>query len=156
VDGRLSCIEYSDLPERLREARDARGQLVFGAGNIALHLLDLDFVESITRGGMHLPWHVARKEVAVIDEHGRPTRVQAFKFETFVFDALALAQRTLILEVDRSLEFAPVKNARGEDSPLTARAALCQLYAGWVRAAGLPLPPADEHGLLPVEVDPCL
>jgi UDP-N-acetylglucosamine/UDP-N-acetylgalactosamine diphosphorylase len=156
VDGKLSCIEYSDMPADLREARDERGALLFGAGNIALHALDLAFVDTLTRGGLRLPWHVARKTMTALDASGVLRAHQGFKFETFVFDALALAERTVTLEVDRKLEFSPVKNATGEDSPLSARTDLCRLFSGWVASAGLPLPPPDEHGLHPVEIDPVL
>ncbi|MBK7877527.1 MAG: UTP--glucose-1-phosphate uridylyltransferase [Planctomycetes bacterium] len=156
ADGKLTCIEYSDLPNDLREARDARGELVFGDGNIALHAIDLEFVDALTARGFKLPWHLARKKMSVLDEHGRPAQREGFKFETFVFDALSLARASATLEVDRREEFSPVKNAEGQDSPATARADLCRLHAGWVRAAGLPLPPPDAHGLHPVEVDPCL
>jgi UDP-N-acetylglucosamine/UDP-N-acetylgalactosamine diphosphorylase len=154
VDGKLSCIEYSDLPADLREARDDEGELVFGAGNIALHVIERAFVEELTRGGLRLPWHVARKSVEALGEDGRKTSRKAFKFETFVFDALAFARNTVTLEVDRALEFAPVKNATGEDSPESARAAQCALYERWVRRAGLPLPPRDADGHHPIEVDP--
>jgi UDP-N-acetylglucosamine/UDP-N-acetylgalactosamine diphosphorylase len=156
VDGKLSCIEYSDLPEDLREARDDSGELVFGAGNIALHAIERAFVEELTRGGLRLPWHVARKSVDALDDSGRRTSRPAFKFETFVFDALAFAARSVTLEVDRAVEFSPVKNAQGEDSPATARAAQCDLYSAWVRRAGLPLPPRGADGHHPVEVDPVL
>src|SRR5205814_2332202 len=56
VDGKLSCIEYSDLPRELHEGRDAAGELLYGAGNIAMHVLDLEFVRELTRGGLQLPW----------------------------------------------------------------------------------------------------
>jgi len=156
VSGRLACIEYSDLPSHLREARDPAGNLVFGAGNVAMHALDLDFVERVTRGGLKLPWHLARKQVAALDEAGRPGTRPGIKFESFVFDALGLAERSVTLEVRRSEEFSPVKNATGEDSPATARADLCRLHASWVEAAGLPLPAPGADGLRPVEVDPLL
>jgi UDP-N-acetylglucosamine/UDP-N-acetylgalactosamine diphosphorylase len=156
VDGKLSCIEYSDLPEKLRETRDGAGELMFGAGNIALHVIDRAFVEELTRGGLRLPWHVARKSVEALDDSGARASRRAFKFETFVFDALAFAARSVTLEADRAAEFCPVKNAEGEDSPLTARAAQCDLHSGWVRRAGLPLPPPDAGGHHPVEVDPVL
>ena len=39
-----------------------------------------------------------------------------YKAETFVFDALPLAQNPLVVEVNRGEEFAPVKNAHGTDS----------------------------------------
>ena len=40
----------------------------------------------------------------------------ALKAETFVFDALPLAENPLVLEIERSEEFAPIKNASGSDS----------------------------------------
>ncbi len=156
VDGKLSCIEYSDLPSGLREARDPSGELVFGAGNIALHAIDRTFVEELTRDGLSLPWHVARKSVEALGADGRRGKRTALKFETFVFDALSFAQRSVTLEVDRAAEFAPVKNATGEDSPESARAAQCALHERWVRSAGLALPPRHAQGHHPVEVDPVL
>jgi UDP-N-acetylglucosamine/UDP-N-acetylgalactosamine diphosphorylase len=156
VGGKLSCIEYSDLPAELREARHPAGHLLYGAGNVAMHALDLAFVEELTRGGLALPWHLARKEVAALDERGHTVKRAGIKFEAFVFDALGFAERSVTLEVDRAVEFSPVKNARGEDSPATARADLCRLFGSWVEAAGLPLPPAGADGIRPVEVDPLL
>ena len=73
ADGRLGCIEYSDLPGPLREQRDAAGELVFRAGNIAVHALERAFVEELTRGGLQLPWHVARKRMPVLGDDSRPT-----------------------------------------------------------------------------------
>ncbi len=155
VDGRMGCIEYSDLPEELRGARTPTGELLFNAGNIALHAIERAFVEELTRGGLQLPWHLARKSVRVVDEHGKPTEVAGTKFETFVFDALGRTETSVTLEVERSHEFSPVKNAEGEDSPQTSQRDLCRLFAGWARAAGAPLPPPDpELGEPRVEVDP--
>lgn len=155
VDGRTSCIEYSDLPAALREARDARGELLYGAGNIAMHVLDVGFVESLTTGGLKLPWHVARKSMTVW-ERGHTTQKQGAKFETFVFDALPLSPSSVTLEVARTHEFSPVKNASGEDSPATCRADLCRLHTEWARARGLALPPPTPEGYHPVEIDPAL
>lgn len=155
VDGRMGCIEYSDLAAELREARNADGSLRFRAGNIAIHLLGLDFVESLFHEGLELPWHVARKAMDVHTPEG-PARVMGAKFETFVFDALGRSTSSITLEVDRALEFSPVKNRDGADSPATARRDLCRLHASWVRAAGLPLPTATVEGQPAVEVDPRL
>ena len=83
-----------------------------------------------------------------------PARVRGAKFETFVFDALGRSDASVTLEVDRALEFSPVKNREGEDSPATARRDLCRLHSGWVRSAGLPLPDAKVEGHPAVEVDP--
>ncbi|HED64247.1 MAG TPA: UDPGP type 1 family protein [Planctomycetes bacterium] len=154
IDGKLGCIEYSDLPAEAREARDETGRLRFRAGNIAMHVFSLPFLEEVTQGELELPWHVANKRMACVDEGGRPIDVDGVKFETFVFDALAHARRSVTLEVDRAFEFSPVKNREGEDSPATARADLCRLFADWVRAAGRDLPAPGPDGLHPVEVDP--
>jgi UDP-N-acetylglucosamine/UDP-N-acetylgalactosamine diphosphorylase len=75
--------------------------------------------------------------------------MEGFKFETFVFDALGHSPRSVTLEVDRGLEFSPVKNAEGDDSPATTRRDMTGMFAGWVSAAGGKLP---DSGM--VEVDP--
>jgi UDP-N-acetylglucosamine/UDP-N-acetylgalactosamine diphosphorylase len=154
VDGQLACIEYSDLPPQQREAREASGELRFRAGNIAVHALALDFVEEVTRGGLELPWHLARKKMRVVDADGRESERAGVKFETFIFDALARSPASVVLEVERAEEFSPVKNKSGEDSPDSCRADLCRMFAAWVKAAGLPLPPEDDRGIHPLEVDP--
>ena len=155
IDGRMGCIEYSDLPAELRDAREEHGRLRFDAGNIAMHALALEFVERLTRGALALPWHVAVKKMTVW-EGGRMVEKQGAKFETFVFDALALAERGVVLEVERAHEFSPVKNASGDDSPATTRADLLRLHGAWARAAGQRLPEAGPDGLHAIEVDPLL
>ncbi|MEM7307835.1 MAG: UDPGP type 1 family protein [Planctomycetota bacterium] len=154
IDGRMGCIEYSDLPEALREQRDADGELTFRAGNIAVHVLSADFVAGLTSEKLDLPWHLARKKMRVLDEGGDLVERFGTKFETFVFDALGQSPTSVTLEVERGLEFSPVKNAEGEDSPATCRADLCRLFSGWAAEAGHALPPTDPQGLHPVEVSP--
>lgn len=46
----------------------------------------------------------------------RPNPPNALKAETFLFDALPLAQNPLVMEIERGEEFAPIKNAQGLDS----------------------------------------
>ncbi len=154
IDGRMGCIEYSDLPESLREAKGEDGQLSFRAGNIAVHVLRREFAERVSSGSLELPWHVAKKTMKVVDEDGESVERTGFKFETFVFDALAESPVSVTLEVDRSQEFSPIKNRVGEDSPETSRADLSKLFSDWVTAAGLVLPDPGEGGEVRVEVDP--
>jgi UDP-N-acetylglucosamine/UDP-N-acetylgalactosamine diphosphorylase len=151
VDGRVAVVEYSDLSQELAAELDEQGRLRFRAGNIAIHMLGVDFVRRITEGGLELPVHRAEKVVPFIDEAGelvRPEAPNAIKMETFVFDALPLARCAVTQEVRREDEFAPVKNAQGPDSPATARAALADQARRWGAAAGLALPEG------PVEVGP--
>ncbi|MCP3919225.1 MAG: UDPGP type 1 family protein [bacterium] len=148
VDGKLGCIEYSDLPDDLRHAQTDDGKLLFRAGNIAAHVLERSFVEELTRGELRLPWHLARKEMPMLNEAGTIEKRPGVKFETFVFDALGYAQRSVVLEIDRALEFSPVKNADGADSPASCRADLTRLFRTWQAVAGVPV---SEHA---VEVAP--
>ena len=124
IDGRPGVVEYSDLDDGLREARDARGGLRFSQGSIAIHLLRVGF---LAREGLDLPLHLARKRVRALipTPDGADTEDrEAVKFEMFIFDAIPLADRALFFEVDRAEEFAPLKNREGTDSDrdLPARA----------------------------------
>jgi UDP-N-acetylglucosamine/UDP-N-acetylgalactosamine diphosphorylase len=157
VDGRCSIIEYSDLPESMARQTDAEGRPLFWAGNPAIHLFDVAFLTHVT-GAAALPWHLARKKVPHVDEQGRavtPATENALKFERFIFDVLPLAERWTVLETERAREFAPVKNATGEDSPQTARQALSDLAGAWAGAAGLEVPrDKGGHVSVPLEVSP--
>lgn len=146
----LECVEYSDLPRELQEARAPDGGLQFRAGNVAMHAIALDFAAEIAHED--LPLHLARKEVLAVAADLSLTRRAAVKFETFVFDALprAGAGRALVQEAERSEEFAPLKNRAGADSAATARAALDARARRWLGQAGLPAP---AGGLLELTAD---
>ena len=144
VDGRLEIIEYSDMPEELAQLRDSDGQLRFRAGSPAIHVISREFVERLTKGGrLQLPWHRADKKVPYIDQKGNkvtPEEPNGVKLETFIFDALPMAEKTMILEAQREHEFAPVKNKTGVDSAESCRAMLISRDAEWLEAAGVTLP----------------
>ena len=156
VDGKMGCIEYSDMSTELLNAVNEQGSLKFSAGNIAVHAISIDFIREITDGELRLPWHVAKKQISCLSPNGDQALVDGMKFETFVFDALGLANESVTLEVDRAAEFAPVKNREGNDSPDTARAQLCALHGKWALEAGLTLPAPDEVGVVAIEIDPVL
>lgn len=146
-DGRPAVIEYSDLPAPLREEEDGDGRLRFRAGNIAVHVLDRAFVEDLTRGGrLSLPFHRARKRIPCWDPEAGPAEVEGIKFESFVFDALPYASAATVVLVERCQEFSPIKNPSGEDSPESCLRDQALLFAGWLDAAGHPVP-RDRAGL---------
>lgn len=141
--GKLSVIEYSDFPEELARARNPDGSRTFDAGNLAIHLLDVGFVDRLTRDGFELPYHRAEKTSTWLDENGflrAPRSANAVKLESFVFDALPLAEKTLVLEVDRREEFSPVKSAKGVDSAESAIRDQIRRAARWLEAAGVVIP----------------
>jgi UDP-N-acetylglucosamine/UDP-N-acetylgalactosamine diphosphorylase len=180
-DGRIQIIEYSDMPDELAESRNPDGSLRFNAGSIAIHVIAVEFVKGLNEnsGRFGLPYHRAEKKVEHIDpetgETRKPAEPNAVKLEAFVFDALPLAERSIILETDRIEEFAPIKNAEGTDSPATSRALQSQRAARWLASHGVEVPwgpdgdvdavielshltaiePADLQGKdLPAEVQP--
>ena len=144
-DGLPAVIEYSDLPEELRESRDADGTLRYRAGNIATHILDRAFVERLTEGGrLHLPFHRAKKSIPVWHQKGEARTEPGVKFESFVFDALPKASRVLVMEVDRQIEFSPIKNPKGDDSPESSAIDQTRLFANWLEEVGIHVPRLDN------------
>jgi UDP-N-acetylglucosamine/UDP-N-acetylgalactosamine diphosphorylase len=143
-DGRVVVIEYSEFPEELARAKNADGSRMFDAGNLAIHALDVDFVERIAgEANFQLPFRRAEKIVPFIDDAGRrikPERPNAVKLETFIFDALPLANDPLLLEADREEEFSPVKNATGPDSLETSRRDQVARATRWLSYAGVSVP----------------
>ena len=92
-----------------------------------------------------------------VDDAGRavdPDEPNAVKFETFLFDALPSARRSVTVEARREDTFSPIKNAEGADSPATARRDLNRLYARWLEAAGAGVPRDGDGEPVDLEVDP--
>lgn len=159
LNGRTEIIEYSDMPDELAEARDPDGRLTFRAGSPAIHVLNRQFVESLTENDrLNLPVHRAVKKVQHVDAEGRlvdPQEPNAVKFEMFIFDALPLARNVLILEAVREEQFGPVKNKTGVDSAESCRTLMVERAARWLDEAGLPVPrQADGAPDCVVELSP--
>jgi len=142
-DGRVVVVEYSDFPKELARMKNDDGSRMFNVGNLAIHLLDVSFVDRIIAQQFELPYRRAEKTVTWLDEEGfqrTPATPNAIKLETFVFDALPLAKNPLLLEIDRAEEFSPVKNARGVDSLESAVRDQVRRAARWLEAAGATVP----------------
>jgi UDP-N-acetylglucosamine/UDP-N-acetylgalactosamine diphosphorylase len=155
IDRKVTVIEYSDLPEALARQTLPDGALRFRAGSIAIHALRTDFVASLNdpaQGpGFRLPFHRAEKKVPFLDLNSgaliKPDRPNAVKLETFVFDALPLADVSIIYETDRLEEFAPIKNAdapagqpEAPDSPASSRRLQTERNARWLEQVGIDVP----------------
>ncbi len=139
-DGKLTVIEYSDLPDELAHAKNPDGSRKFDAGSIAIHILSREFVERITEGDLKLPYHRAVKKVPFIDESGnkvKPDSPNAIKLEQFVFDAIPLAKNAIVLQTKREEEFSPVKNADGNDSPATCKRDMIARAKRWLDRADI-------------------
>ncbi len=155
VDGRTQIIEYSDLVDPVAEKKTADGSLLLWAGNIAVHVFDVDFLADAASESTGLPFHRAHKAVSTIESDGtqvKPSSPNAIKFERFVFDLLPMAERTFVVEGDAAEVFAPVKNADGAttDTPQATKNALIELHRRWLEAAGVRTISSD----IKVEINP--
>ena len=156
IDGQLQIIEYSDLPDEVARRRNPDGSLTLWAGNIAVHVFEVAFLERMSGQTDALPFHLAHKKVAFIDSSGNlvhPDQPNAIKFERFIFDLLPMAQRSIVVEVDPADAFAPVKNAANEKSntAFTAQQAMIAQARRLLAEVGVQVPPD-----VAVELDPSL
>ena len=139
-NGHTRVTEYSDLSETQSAQLNEDGSLAFGAGSIAIHLFTRVFLEKVASS---LPWHTAHKKVSTVNSDGEetvPTEPNAYKFEKFVFDVLPFAAKSLVVEVDRADEFAPIKNKTGADSPKTSHELQLARASRWLREVGIDVP----------------
>jgi UDP-N-acetylglucosamine/UDP-N-acetylgalactosamine diphosphorylase len=137
IDGKINIIEYSDLPDELAEKKNPDGSFVFKLGSIAIHIINRSFVEKLNTGDVSLPLHRAVKKIRHIDKRGNFVESEGIKLESFVFDAVPLASKSIILQTVRSEEFAPTKNAKGVDSAESARQMMVDRAANWLESAGV-------------------
>ena len=144
VDGKVTVIEYSDLPDEQALRRNPDGSLVFELGSIGIHLINVSFIEKLNQGDdFALPFHRAVKKIPCIAAAGNPVNPKepnGVKLETFVFDALPMAERSVILQTLRAEEFAPVKNATGTDSAEVTHHMMIDRAAHWLEQAGVNVP----------------
>jgi UDP-N-acetylglucosamine/UDP-N-acetylgalactosamine diphosphorylase len=143
IDGKVTVIEYSDLPDGLAEKRNPDGSLVFNLGSIAIHIINRTFVERLNHEDFALPLHRAVKKIQYIDENGnfiKPTEPNGIKLESFIFDALPLAEKPIILQTTKEQEFAPLKNASGINGPNDVKKRMTTRAADWLAAAGISIP----------------
>ena len=128
-NGRPYVIEYTEITDDMANAKDKNGELLYGESHILTNLFNIKALEDISKN--KLPYHSAFKKAKYMNKNGeiiKPEKPNAYKFEAFIFDAFESLDDMSILRVKREDEFAPLKNAEGEDSPDTAR----QLYINYI------------------------
>ena len=155
--GKPAVVEYVDVPAEVAAERSPSGQLRYRFGSIAIHIIGIPFAERVRQHPEGLPWHVAHKQYEIVGDDGE-TALSApkscFKFERFIFEALAFADRCAFVEVRRDTEFAPVKNAEGADTPDIARRMMQRDWLNWLRQAGADFEmPRDLSGPV-IEISP--
>ena len=126
-DGRPSIVEYYELTNEMKEAKNADGSPAYDFGVILNYIFKTQELEDVM--DRQLPLHVVEKQIPYMDEEGNhiePEAPNGYKYETLVLDMIHQVDNCLAYEVDRNREFAPIKNAAGIDSVETARE-LCRM-----------------------------
>jgi len=119
---KVGVVEYTEIDDKMANLRDDYGSLVYGDANAIFHLYNIKGLEKVSE--LSLPYHTAIKKAKYIDANGKlveGTEPNAYKFEMFIFDSYEMFDDVVVLRVKREEEFAPIKNAEGQDSPETAR-----------------------------------
>ncbi|MFA6073293.1 MAG: UDPGP type 1 family protein [Candidatus Woesearchaeota archaeon] len=153
VDGKQQIIEYYLLSKEDAEKRDEKGELAFRCGNTAKFMMSVDFINKVRENKL-IHFKGALKKITHIDEDGNlllPDKPNGYKFESFSFDPMPYV-KSVAFEVKREEEFAPIKNAEGEDSPEVSYEMQNYLYKDWLRHAKIPQEINDSVKI--VEVSP--
>ena len=120
-NGKPAVIEYTELSDEIRFSKNENGDYKYGDINLLSYVFKFEVLNKIAEFG--LPYHTALKKCNHINEEGMsvaPETENAYKFETFLFDAFGQLKNMSVLRGTREKEFAPVKNKTGADSPETA------------------------------------
>ena len=126
---KVGVVEYSEISDEMANLRDDDRSLVYGDANAIFHLYNIKGLEKVSK--LKLPYHTALKKAEYMDENGKiikSDKPNAYKFEMFIFDSYEMFDDVVVLRVKREEEFAPIKNAVGQDSPETAR----KLYKDYI------------------------
>lgn len=135
-DGSNIVVEYSDLSEEDKNLKDGEGNLVYSLGNICSHYFSVGFLSRLEK--VKPTYHIANKKIEVYDIKSKEIKeVEAVKLETFVFDVFKEATSVEVVEVQREVEFAPIKNKEGKDSRDSALGLLTAMWKGRVGREGL-------------------
>ncbi|CCC68677.1 hypothetical protein NCAS_0B05930 [Naumovozyma castellii] len=146
--GNKPCvIEYSEISNELAEAMDEQDDtlLRLRAGNIVNHYYSVELLrEDLEKWCNEMPYHVAKKKIPYYDNTADKfipvDSPNGIKLEQFIFDVFpdVPLEKFGCLEVDRSKEFAPLKNGPGSktDNPETSKLAYLSLGTSWLENAG--------------------
>lgn len=126
-DGHPSVVEYYELTDEMRDAKNPDGKPSYNFGVILNYLFHVAELHEIVNAKM--PLHVVEKKIPCLDangEHVKPDKPNGYKYETLILDMIHLLDSCLVFEVERAKEFAPIKNPTGIDSVESARELLKQ------------------------------
>lgn len=113
-DNKPGLMEYFELLDEYRYAKDENGELLYRQGNIGIYYLSFSFVKNICELD-DLEHHMAHKKIAYyddkLDKTVKPLENNGYKPELFIFDAFPKCDisKMKLLEIEREDEFFPIK-----------------------------------------------
>ena len=138
---KLHVVEYSEIPEIVRDSTDASGTLVYPWANISVLCLSMDSIQSLS--GISLPIHFAKK---------MKESMPIYKAEYFIFDNFPSLSSFTLVPLDRSRYFSPIKNKTGEDSLDQASLDFRKVQREQAQRVGISLSETED----PSSIDPAL
>lgn len=126
-DGRPAVVEYYEMDDVTKAAKDENGELAFRFGVTLNYVFSVKKLKEVLDA--KFPVHFAKKKIPYMNEEGEmvePSEPNGYKFETLAADMVAMMDDCLCFEIIRAREFAPIKNATGPDSIETARQLLIE------------------------------
>lgn len=111
-NGKTAVLEYSEMPKKEWEEKNAKGELTYRIANLSLFCFNMSFINQVAKET--LPLHKAFKAAQHLDQAGKIVAAKdpyAWKFERFIFDVLPYAKKTQAILYDRGDCFAPLKSS---------------------------------------------
>ena len=120
-DGRPGVLEYTEIPQMYAEMKNDNGEWTYGDTNVLNYIFTIDAVERLATLGTE--YHIAVKKLTYLDTATKQevTVPKGYKFELFLFDTFLYLDDLQVVRIERTEEFAPVKNPTGIDSAESAR-----------------------------------
>lgn len=104
---KISVIEYSEMSIEMRNELYNKN---YPGGHVCMNIFKTNFLTQLLHESFELPKHRALKKIPH-SGNSNPQQPNGYKFEMFIFDIFEFTDSFLIFEVNRNLEFAPLKNS---------------------------------------------
>ena len=116
VEGKTLVVEYFEIPENERRAKNDDGTFKFLLANSGMLGFNMNFAVQVANKPIaEMPLHKTLKKISSLKD-----APAAWKFERFIFDTLKWTNHCAALLCDRKKVFAPLKNREGLNEVIAA------------------------------------
>lgn len=155
-------IDYADLNETLATLTEPNSdKLVYNASNMLHYLISVDLLMKIldeNYSDLINDFHIAKKKIPEFNFNSQSTEekfvnIPGVKFELFFNSLFLFAENLLLFSIDRSEEFAPIKNPdeANSDNPRIAREIMSRLFKKWLSKSNVEFDDNENDG--PLEIN---